>query len=123
MGFICNNNYIISNIGSCEGVINEPIIESSWEDVLLSDDNEIIFRFKDKYQFTINNILEHWKENLNGFDHHITPEYPSNPYTNRKFTPVEIQTVCYYAVLHNVNIPFIVSFLIKNYRILKNAYK
>lgn len=120
---IINNKYIVSNIESCKGIINEPIIETSWKDVLLSEDNEIIIRFDDNYQFTINNLLEHWKENLNGFNHHITPEYPSNPFTQRKFTPIEIQIVCYYAVIYKVKIPFIVAFLIRHYRILENAYK
>lgn len=115
---ICNNS------SQCNESINKKNLTlGEWNEVFLDNPKCTIFKTNDNYCFEISSLLKCWESDLNAYNYGITPFYPRNPYTRDLFDPLEIYTIAYYCSIYNIEIPFIVSFFLKNPMIVATSYK
>lgn len=115
---------ICNNLSQCDESINKTNLTlEEWKEVFSENSNCTIFKTKDNYCFEIISLLKCWENDLNAYNYGITPFYPRNPYTRDLFDPLEIYTIAYFCSLYKIEIPFIVSFFLKNPMIVATSYK
>ena len=114
------NGYLVYHKINFSYLINEPFVYNSWDEVI--DDNKYIYIDSMNYGYIIDELLQHWKSNLNAYNYGIIPKYPTNPYTGQLINPIELYKIIIYAIVENIKIPFIVKFFAKHPNIVLDSY-
>lgn len=109
----------------CNGFINnESLLGERWIDVFSdSSCNKIVYHdVKSNYGFVIDELLEHWNNQMNCYDRIILPSLPTNPYTNNVFDIVTVYEIVLMAVINKIEIPETLGEILKYPEMMLDMY-
>ena len=114
------SGYLVYHKINFDHLKNEPLVYNTWDEAI--EDNKHIYIDNINYGYIIDELLKHWKSNLNAYNYGIVPKYPTNPYTGQLIKPIELYRIIIYAIVENIKIPFIVRFFAKHPQIVLNSF-